>query len=53
MHLVDQIKSKARVDLQTVVLPEGYDDRMIEASARIVADKLANIVLLGDPVSAQ
>jgi len=50
MHLVDQIKAKARADLQTVVLPEGYDDRMIEASARIVADKLANIVLLGEPV---
>jgi phosphate acetyltransferase len=50
MHLVDQIKGKARADLQTVVLPEGYDDRMIEASAQIVADKLAKIVLLGDPI---
>ncbi len=51
MHLVDQIKAKARADLQTVVLPEGYDDRMIEAAVQIAADKLANIVLLGDPVS--
>ena len=50
MHLVDQIKAKARADLQTVVLPEGYDDRMIEAAVQIAADKLANIVLLGDPV---
>lgn len=50
MHLVDQIKAKSRADLQTVVLPEGYDDRMIEAAALIVADKLARIVLLGDPV---
>jgi phosphate acetyltransferase len=49
MHLVEQIKAKARADLQTVVLPEGYDDRMIEASARIVAEKLAKIVLLGNP----
>ena len=49
MHLVDKIKVKARADLKTVVLPEGYDDRMVEASARIVADKLANIVLLGNP----
>ncbi len=47
MHLVDQIKAKARADLQTVVLPEGYDDRMIEAAAQIVADKLAHVVLLG------
>ncbi len=49
MHLVDQIKAKARADLQTVVLPEGYDDRMIEAAVKIVADNLANVVLLGKP----
>ncbi len=49
MHLVDQIKAKARESLQTVVLPEGYDDRMVEAAGRIVADGLARVVLLGDP----
>jgi len=53
MHLVDQIKAKARENTQTVVLPEGYDDRMIEASAQIVADKLANIVLLGNVEALQ
>lgn len=51
MHLVDQIKAKACANLQTVVLPEGYDDRMVEAAARIVENKLANIVLLGNPVA--
>ncbi|MCD6525667.1 MAG: phosphate acetyltransferase [Desulfuromonas sp.] len=49
MQLVDQIKAKARANMQTVVLPEGYDDRMVEAAGQIVADGLANIVLLGDP----
>ncbi len=49
MHLVDQIKAKARENVQTVVLPEGYDDRMIQASAQIVADNLAKVVLLGNP----
>ncbi|SEA13411.1 phosphotransacetylase [Desulfuromusa kysingii] len=49
MHLVDQIKAKACANLQTVVLPEGYDDRMVEASARIVVAKLAHVVLLGNP----
>ncbi|OEU71068.1 MAG: phosphate acetyltransferase [Desulfuromonadales bacterium C00003093] len=48
MHLVDQIKAKARQSPQTVVLPEGYDDRMIEASVKIVADGLANVALLGN-----
>ena len=55
MHLVEQIKAKARQNLQTVVLPEGYDDRMVEASARIVADGLAKVALLGnvDALSAK
>lgn len=48
MHLVEQIKAKARQNLQTVVLPEGYDDRMVEASAKIVAAGLAKVVLLGN-----
>jgi phosphate acetyltransferase len=49
MHLVDQIKAKARASRQTVVLPEGYDDRMVQAAGRIVKDGLANVVILGDP----
>lgn len=49
MHLVDQIKNKAKQNLQTVVLPEGYDDRMVEASAQIVKDGLAKVALLGKP----
>ncbi|PLX98641.1 MAG: phosphate acetyltransferase [Desulfuromonas sp.] len=53
MHLVDQIKAKARESLQTVVLPESYDDRMIEAAGRIVGDGLAKVVLLGDPSALQ
>ena len=46
MHLVDQIKAKARTSLQTVVLPESYDDRMIQAAELITGDNLAKVVLL-------
>lgn len=53
MHLVEQIKAKARNNLQTVVLPEAYDDRMVEAAGQIVADGLARVVLLGDPAVLQ
>ena len=49
MHLVDQIKAKARAQVQTVVLPEGYDERMVQAAGLIVKDRLAKVVLLGDP----
>jgi phosphate acetyltransferase len=48
MHLVDQIKAKARTNIQTVVLPESYDDRMIQAAEQITQDTLARVVLLGD-----
>ena len=48
MHLVDQIKAKARTSTQTVVLPESYDDRMIQAAELITKDDLAKVVLLGD-----
>ncbi len=51
MHLVDQIKAKAKKNIQTVVLPESYDDRMIQAAGQIVADGLAKIVLLGNPTT--
>jgi phosphate acetyltransferase len=53
MHLVEQIKAKARKSLQTVVLPEGYDDRMVEAAGQIVKDGLARVVLLGSPDTLQ
>jgi phosphate acetyltransferase len=53
MHLVDQIKAKARTSLQTVVLPESYDDRMIQAAELITDDNLAKVVLLGDPATLE
>ncbi|HKK00548.1 MAG TPA: phosphate acetyltransferase [Desulfuromonadales bacterium] len=53
MHLVDQIKEKAKQNKQTVVLPEGYDDRMVQAAGQIVAAGLANVVLLGSPATLQ
>ena len=53
MHLVEQIKLKAKGNLQTVVLPEGYDDRMVEAAAQIVAEGLAKPVLLGEVAKLQ
>ncbi len=53
MHLVDQLKAKARARLQTVVLPESYDDRMIQAAEMIVRDGLAKVVLLGDADTLQ
>jgi phosphate acetyltransferase len=49
MHLVDQIKEKAKKNLQTVVLPESYDERMLYAAEKIVEQGLAKVVILGNP----
>ena len=49
MHLVEQIKAKAKKNLQTVVLPESYDERMLFAAQKVVEQGLAKIVILGDP----
>lgn len=48
MHLMDQIKAKAKSSLQTVVLPESYDERMLFAAQNVVEQGLAKIVILGN-----
>ena len=49
MHLMDKIREKAKKNLQTVVLPESYDERMLFAAEKIVEQGLAKIVILGNP----
>jgi phosphate acetyltransferase len=49
MHLMETIKKKSRQNLQTVVLPESYDERMLFAAQQIVAQGLAKVVILGNP----
>jgi phosphate acetyltransferase len=49
MHLLDQIKANAKKNMQTVVFPESYDERMLFAAQHIVEQGLAKIVLLGNP----
>ena len=53
MHLMEQIKGKARKSLQTVVLPESYDERMLFAARQITDEGLAKIVILGNSEEVQ
>ena len=49
MSLIEMIKTKAKKDIKTIVLPEGEEARTI-AAAKIIKDEgLAIPVLLGDP----
>ncbi|MBJ6724425.1 phosphate acetyltransferase [Geomesophilobacter sediminis] len=53
MPLVESIKEKARKNLQTIVLPESYDERMLFAAQSIVEQGLAKVVLLGNPTTVK
>jgi len=53
MHLMDAIKEKAARNLQTVVLPESYDERMLFAAQKIVEQGLAKVIILGNPDEIQ
>ncbi|MCH3913856.1 MAG: phosphate acetyltransferase [Acidaminococcaceae bacterium] len=48
MSLLVQIREKARKLQKTIVLPEGQDQRIIEAAAEIVKQGLAKPVVIGD-----
>ncbi len=50
MELLDRIKQNAREYNMRIVLPEGYEERNIKAADIAIAEGLARIILLGDPV---
>ncbi len=49
MNLVELIKEKARNNPQRIVLPEADEIRTLKAANSIIEEKLAHIILLGDP----
>ncbi len=46
---MDQIREKAKAAPRRVVLPEGDDERTVEAAALATAQGLARVTLLGNP----
>jgi len=53
MGLIDDIKDKARKQLRTIVLPESEDARVLKATAIILKEKTAKIVLIGNAQTIQ
>ncbi|MBQ9057578.1 MAG: phosphate acetyltransferase [Atopobiaceae bacterium] len=45
---LNRMKETARADKKTIVLVEGEDRRVVMAARRIIAEDIANIVILGD-----
>jgi phosphate acetyltransferase len=50
MELLDRIKLNARNHNMRIVLPEGYEERTIKAADIAIDEKLAQIILIGDPL---
>ena len=49
MGMIEQVKVKARQCVKTIVLPEGDEPRTVQAAVKIVQEKIARPILLGDP----
>jgi len=47
MAFLDKVIEIAKKDVQTIVLPEAYDPRTIEATHKILKQGIANIILVG------
>ena len=48
MSFIDEIKQKAKRNIKKIVLPEANDIRIIEATATILKEQFADIILLGN-----
>ncbi len=55
MDFLTKMKEQAKKDIKTIVLPEGAEPRTVKAVGTVLAEGLANIVLLGnaDEINAQ
>ncbi len=49
MEFIESIKEKARKAHKRIVLPEAYEERTLRAGDRMAAEKLAEVILIGDP----
>ena len=49
MAFIDEMKKKAKMDKKTIVLPESMDRRTFEAAAEILAEDVANLIIIGTP----
>ena len=49
MNFIDQVKTKAKANVKTIVLPEGDEPRTVQAAAILKAEGIARPILLGSP----
>ncbi|MBR0489654.1 MAG: phosphate acetyltransferase [Prevotella sp.] len=49
MDLLQQICERAKNNKQRIVLPEALEERTLRAADKVLADGLANLILIGNP----
>ena len=48
MNFLETIKAKAKADKKTIVLPESLEKRTLDATAVILKEDIANVILVGN-----
>ena len=48
MSYIDLIKDRARIEKKTIVLPESTDKRTLIAAAKVVEERIANVIMIGN-----
>ena len=49
MDLLSKIVARAKANRQRIVIPEALEERTLRAADRVLADDIANIILIGNP----
>ena len=53
MSVIDAIKVKAKADKKHILLPEGTEPRTVQAAAKITAEGIAKVTLLGNKAEVE
>ena len=49
MDLISEIIARAKANKQRIVLPEGTEERTLKAADQLLADEVADLILIGNP----
>ena len=49
MDLLSQIVARAKANKQRIVLPEAEEERTLCAADKVLADDIADLILIGNP----
>ena len=48
MSFIEEIKQRAKQEMKTIILPEAEDIRVLQATEKVMKEKYANIILIGN-----